>query len=87
MVVLQSPVMESYKHKFRITKAESINLLMKYLEDGESLGFFLLRDSFIAENAITTDSSDVHLQLAGNALFVVDNPQGFFGINFDSSEL
>jgi hypothetical protein len=60
---------------------------MKYLEDGESLGLFLLRDRFVAENAITTDASDIELQLASNALLVVDNPQGFFGIDFNSSEL
>jgi hypothetical protein len=62
-------------------------MLMMYLEDGESLGLFLLGDSFIVENAITTDTSDIQLQLAGNALFVVDNPQGLLGINLDSSEL
>jgi hypothetical protein len=63
------------------------DFLVKYLEDSERFGFFLCGDGFIVENAITTDTGDVELQLAGDALLVVDNPQRFFGIDFDSGEL
>ncbi len=58
------------------------------LEGGESSALALLGSGFpVVSWAITANTSDVQLQLAGNALLVVDDPQGLFSTDFDSGDL
>lgn len=61
---------------------------MTYLEDGESSALTILRSGLPVEGrAIAANTGDVQLQLAGNALLEVDDPQRLFRIDLDSGEL
>ena len=58
------------------------------LEGGESGALALLGSRFpVVSGAIATDAGDVHLQLTGDALLVVDDPQRLLGTDFDSGDL
>ena len=41
----------------------------------------------VNSRAVFADAGDVHLQLAGDALLEVDDPQRLISTDFDSSEL
>lgn len=60
---------------------------LKYLEDGERGAFAFLGGVPVGRRVVTTNTSKVQLQLAGDALLVVNNPHGFLSANFDVDEL
>ena len=58
------------------------------LKGGESGALALLGSGFpVVSGAIATDAGDVQLQLTGNALLVVDDPQRLLSADFDSGDL
>lgn len=89
MLVLQSPVIESYQSDELKCNClnQLIGIVVVYLEDSESSALTLLGGRPIGNGAVTTDTAEVQLQLTGDALFVVNNPQRLLRTDLDSDEL
>lgn len=58
-----------------------------YLVGSESSAFAILGLGPVDSRTITTDTGDVHLQLAGDALLEIDDRLGLIRTDFNSSDL